>query len=185
MSRDDVSSVISWALSWPPDLKVHFHSLVAFGMLTPSQATTHSDYAGVLICKHQPCLFLSVVFVLMCRLKAHQRLHTGNTFNCESDGCTKYFTTLSDLRKHIRTHSKEKPFRWAHKISVGWVNKLMHVRMHKWTQITTFCVVFSPGVIILAVTRLSPLVTISKHTSWDTQVQVCMTGIVGIHSMLL
>uniref|UniRef100_A0A2A4J0L0 C2H2-type domain-containing protein n=1 Tax=Heliothis virescens TaxID=7102 RepID=A0A2A4J0L0_HELVI len=45
------------------------------------------------------------------RLRAHQRLHSGDTFNCNADGCTKFFTTLSDLKKHIRTHTQERPYK--------------------------------------------------------------------------
>lgn len=50
-------------------------------------------------------------FNTLYRLKAHQRLHSGNTFNCIENNCHKYFTTLSDLRKHSRTHTGEKPYR--------------------------------------------------------------------------
>lgn len=48
---------------------------------------------------------------LLARLKAHQRIHTGETFNCGRDGCVKIFTTLSDLKKHTRTHTGERPYR--------------------------------------------------------------------------
>jgi uncharacterized Zn-finger protein len=51
------------------------------------------------------------VFCKMFRLRAHQRLHNGNTFNCETQGCVKFFTTLSDLKKHVRTHTQERPFK--------------------------------------------------------------------------
>lgn len=43
------------------------------------------------------------------RLRAHLRLHNGETFNCSS--CSKFFTTLSDLKKHFRTHTQERPYR--------------------------------------------------------------------------
>ncbi|XP_055841757.1 uncharacterized protein LOC129908937 isoform X2 [Episyrphus balteatus] len=43
------------------------------------------------------------------RLHAHLRLHNGKTFNCEQ--CQKCFTTLSDLKKHMRTHTQERPYR--------------------------------------------------------------------------
>ncbi|GAB6032540.1 hypothetical protein CHUAL_011433 [Chamberlinius hualienensis] len=50
-------------------------------------------------------------FNTLYRLKAHQRIHNGNTFNCDKDGCLRIFTTLSDLRKHNRTHTGEKPYK--------------------------------------------------------------------------
>ncbi|KAL7732030.1 hypothetical protein ACLKA6_015793 [Drosophila palustris] len=43
------------------------------------------------------------------RLHAHHRLHNGETFNCEM--CQKCFTTLSDLKKHMRTHTQERPYK--------------------------------------------------------------------------
>lgn len=34
----------------------------------------------------------------------------GETFNCISEDCEKIFTTQSDLKKHIRVHSNQRPF---------------------------------------------------------------------------
>ena len=37
----------------------------------------------------------------------------GNTFNCGERGCSRLFTTKSDLKKHTRTHTKERPYACA------------------------------------------------------------------------
>lgn len=57
-------------------------------------------------CPESTC---SKAFNTRYRLRAHLRLHNGQTFNC--DYCDKYFTTLSDLKKHTRTHTRERPVR--------------------------------------------------------------------------
>lgn len=55
-------------------------------------------------------IFSSIFFQLLFRrLLAHVRLHNGETFNCSE--CNKIFTTLSDLKKHSRTHTQERPYK--------------------------------------------------------------------------
>ena len=51
-----------------------------------------------------------MAFATLYRLNAHKRLHTGDTFNCREEGCSKLFTTKSDLKKHVRTHTNERPY---------------------------------------------------------------------------
>lgn len=96
------NSQILWGLEW-----YQLHALSIWSCLV--------HWSGWLAClgKRLACVtnYERDLFLTHFRLKAHQRLHTGKTFNCESEGCSKYFTTHSDLRKHIRTHTGEKPFR--------------------------------------------------------------------------
>ncbi len=39
------------------------------------------------------------------------RIHNGDTFDCSFGNCNKGFTTKSDLQKHFRIHSGERPYR--------------------------------------------------------------------------
>lgn len=39
------------------------------------------------------------------------RIHNGETFDCSFGNCNKGFTTKSDLQKHFRIHSGERPYR--------------------------------------------------------------------------
>ena len=43
-------------------------------------------------------------------INANSRVCLGETFNCSSYKCRKLFTTMSDLKKHTRTHTNERPF---------------------------------------------------------------------------
>eukprot|EP00090_Calanus_glacialis_P017513 TRINITY_DN27253_c0_g1_i1.p1 TRINITY_DN27253_c0_g1~~TRINITY_DN27253_c0_g1_i1.p1 ORF type:complete len:510 (-),score=150.00 TRINITY_DN27253_c0_g1_i1:73-1602(-) len=59
------------------------------------------------VCSYSMCV---MAFATLYRLNAHKRLHTGDTFNCKDTGCNKLFTTKSDLKKHVRTHTNERPY---------------------------------------------------------------------------
>jgi len=59
------------------------------------------------VCTFNMCV---MAFATLYRLNAHKRLHTGDTFNCKATDCSKLFTTKSDLKKHNRTHTNERPY---------------------------------------------------------------------------
>ncbi|XP_012562910.2 uncharacterized protein LOC100213175 [Hydra vulgaris] len=49
-------------------------------------------------------------FNTLYRLRAHQRVHDGTLFICYFQDCIKGFTTKSDLTKHVRIHTQDRPF---------------------------------------------------------------------------
>ena len=49
-------------------------------------------------------------FNTLYRLRAHQRVHDGTLFVCYFQDCIKGFTTKSDLTKHVRIHTQDRPF---------------------------------------------------------------------------
>ena len=59
----------------------------------------------------------------------------GNTFNCSEKNCGKIFTTKSDLKKHRRVHTHERPYKCEHvNCDKSFVNS-HHLKSHQKTHL--------------------------------------------------
>ena len=87
--------------------------------------------AGIVAEKSYQCKFCPKRFAQSSNLRTHIRIHTKEKpYQCKY--CQKIFTQSSNLKVHIRIHTKEKPYQCKHckKYFTLKGNLTVHIRIH-------------------------------------------------------